>query len=395
MLIVLGAGNSLGVSWTPPAADATHGAATGFNLRSTPAGTSTWAVVAGVSSVYTLNGLTASTAYNVQIQAFNTAGTSGWSATTTLSTANLAPNTPAALSVAPANSSSLSVTWTAPASDGTHGAAVGYNLRYSLSGAGTWAVVTGVSSVYPLTGLTAQTAYDVQIQASNAAGTSGWSASATAATGTAATSPLPPNAPTIASVAAPPDGSAGKLVVTWPAPASDASHNAATGFDLRYGPAGAGTWTTVTGVTSPWTIAGVGGAASTDVEVRATNAAASPSAWSAIVTGLTWGATVTAGPWIAATTQVHGTGVAPNGGAQLVAAASPASVTGAAFAWSVSNTQVPSSGLIAAGADGQSNGWGQWFNTPASAGTYYLWMLAQGAGGITTGALVSGAITVT
>jgi hypothetical protein len=56
---------------------------------------------------------------------------------------------------------------------------------------------------------------------------------------------------------------------------------------------------------------------------------------------------------------------------------------------------VPTSGLNVAGADGQTNGWGLYFNTPATAGTYYLWLLAQGAGGITTGALVTSAITVT
>ncbi len=40
------------------------------------------------------------------------------------------------------------------------------------------------------------------------------------------------------------------------------------------------------------------------------------------------------------------------------------------------------------------NGYGQWFSTPAAAGTYYLWMLSQGAGGVTNGALVTSAIVV-
>ena len=34
------------------------------------------------------------------------------------------------------------------------------------------------------------------------------------------------------------------------------------------------------------------------------------------------------------------------------------------------------------------------FNAPATAGTYYLWMLAQGSAGSTIGALVTSAITV-
>jgi hypothetical protein len=102
---------------------------------------------------------------------------------------------------------------------------------------------------------------------------------------------------------------------------------------------------------------------------------------------------VVPGNWVAATSQVHNSPVAPNGGAQMTATAAPTAVTAAAFAWSASNTVTPTSGLIAAGADGQSNGWGQWFSAPAFAGTYYLWMLPQGAGG-TIGALVTSAITV-
>ena len=79
----------------------------------------------------------------------------------------------------------------------------------------------------------------------------------------------------------------------------------------------------------------------------------------------------------------------------MVATAAPTVVTGAAFAWSASQSTLPTSGLVAATGDGQTNGWGQYFTAPATAGTYYLWLLAQGAGGVTTGALVTSAITVT
>ena len=112
-------------------------------------------------------------------------------------------------------------------------------------------------------------------------------------------------------------------------------------------------------------------------------------------TARTWGATVAQGTWAAAATQVHGTSVAPNGGVQMTAVAAPTALTGGAFAWSASNTAVPTTGLITAPSDGQSNGYGQYFNAPATPGTYYLWLLAQGAGGTTTGALVTSAITVT
>jgi hypothetical protein len=196
-------------------------------------------------------------------------------------------------------------------------------------------------------------------------------------------------------VVPPPNGTAGELTVTWTSPATDGTHGTATGYNLRTSPSGAGTWTTVTGVASPYVFIGLAGGAAIDVEVQGTNAAASPGAWSAITTGTTWGATVVPGGWTAAASQVHGTNVAPNGGVQLVATPAPTVVTGAAFAWSSSPSAIPSTGLIAAAADGQTNGWGQYMSAPATAGTFYLWMLAQGTGGATIGALVTSAITVT
>ena len=206
--------------------------------------------------------------------------------------------------------------------------------------------------------------------------------------------PFAPNAPAITSVAPPPDGTNTKLKVAWTAPATDSTHGAATGFNVRSSPAGAGTWTIVTAVSSPYTLTGLTGAAAIDVEVQGTNAAASPGGWSAVTTGTAWGATVVPGNWVAGPSQVHNVSVAPSGGVQMTAAAAPTAVAGAAFAWSATNSSIPATGLIAAGADGQTNGWGQWFTAPPTAGTFYLWMLAQGAGGVTTGALVTSAITV-
>jgi len=387
-----GPGSDLTVTWTAPAIDSTHSAATGFNLQSSPSGAGTWTTVSGVTSPYTLSGLAAGVAIDVQIQGSNAGGTSAWSATSTLTTATAAPNTPGPASLAQGTGSNLTVTWTAPAIDSTHNAATGFNLRSSPSGAGTWTTVSGVTSPYTLSGLAAGAAIDVQLQSSNAGGTSAWSATSTLTTATAG--PYAPNAPAIASVAPPPDGTNSKLTVTWAAPAIDSTHGAATGYNLRSSPTGAGTWTTLSGVTSPYTLTGLAGATAIDIEVQATNAAASPGAWSAITTGTTWGVTIAPGSWTAAALQVHNTPVAPNTGVNMTVTPAPTAVTGAAFAWSATPSTIPTTGLIAATTDGQPNGWGQWFSAPATAGTFYLWMLAQGAGAVTTGALVTSAITV-
>jgi hypothetical protein len=388
-----GPAGGLSVTWMAPLIDGTHGAATGFNLRYALSGADVWTAVSGVSSPHTLLGLAVGTAFNVQIQSVNAAGVSGWSSTATLATAPAAPNAPGAPSLAQGSGSDLTVSWTMPPIDGMHSAATVYDLRWSPSGVGTWAVVTGVGSPYDLSGLPSNAAVDVEVQASNAAGISPWSATGTLTTGSGG--PFAPNAPAIASVAPCPDGTASKLAIIWTAPAVDSTHGAATGYNLRYSPTGAGTWTTVSGVSSPYVLGGLAGATAIDVEVQGTNAAATPGAWSATVTGTTWGATLAQGNWIPAASQVHNTSVTPNGGANMTATPAPTAVSGAAFAWAASASIVPTGGLVSAAANGQSNGWGAWFNAPATAGTYYLWMLAQGSGGATIGALVSAPITVT
>ena len=223
------------MTWTAPAVDGTHSAATGFNLRSSPSGAGTWTTVAGVTSPYSLSGLAAGAAIDVQLQSSNAAGTSAWSATSTLTTATAAPNAPGAASLAQGTGSDLTVTWTAPAVDSTHNAATGFNLRSSPSGAGTWTAVTGVTSPYNLSGLAAGAAIDVQLQSTNAAGPSAWSATSTLTT--RQPDRHAPNAPAIASVAPPADGTNTKLTVTWTRPATDGTHNAATGYNLRSSPA--------------------------------------------------------------------------------------------------------------------------------------------------------------
>jgi hypothetical protein len=82
-------------------------------------------------------------------------------------------------------------------------------------------------------------------------------------------------------------GIGSNLTVIWTAPAVDSTHGTATGYNVRSSPSGAGTWTTVSGVTNPYTLIGLVGAIAIDVEVQATNAAASPGAWSAVTTGKT------------------------------------------------------------------------------------------------------------
>jgi hypothetical protein len=389
-----GTGSNFTVTWNAPPIDSTHNAATGFNLRSSPSGANIWTTATGVTSPYTLSGLAAGAAIDVQVESLNSAGLSAWSATSTLTTMTAAPNAPGGVSLAQGTGSNLTVSWTAPATDSTHNAATGYNLRSSPSGASTWTTVTGVTSPYTLSGLASSVAIDVQVENTNAAGASAWSATSTLTTAVTA-GPYAPNSPTITSVAPPADGTTSKLSITWTAPAVDGTHGAATGYNLRTSPSGAGTWTTVTNVSSPYTLTGLAGATAIDVEVQATNAsAASPGPWSGITTGSTYASTITLANPPVATSIAHNSGTAPTVVSQAIVSGSPTTIQAQ---WATSGTIAPTTWQANGGAFLTYQA--TWYlaltaatNTPGSA---YIWVQALNSSSQVIGELVVGPYTIT
>jgi Fibronectin type III domain len=103
-VLAQGTGSDLMVTWTAPAVDPAHGAATGFALRHSAAGAETWTVVQAVSNPYELSDLPSAVAVEVQLQAANASGLSMWSATATLTTGvtSSLPTTSGPLSRTPA-----------------------------------------------------------------------------------------------------------------------------------------------------------------------------------------------------------------------------------------------------------------------------------------------------
>ena len=387
-----GPAGSLVVTWTNPGVDATHDAATGFNLQFSVSGAEAWTMVPGVASPYTLTALAVGTAYDVQLQSTNAAGVSTWSAISTLVNVTAAPNAPGSVSLANGSGSDLAVAWTAPAIDATHGAATGFNLQYSPAGAGNWTLVSGVSSPYDLSGLPGHAGIDVQLQGTNAAGNSVWSATSTLITGVAG--PQAPNAPVITSVVAPPDGTAGKLVVTWTAPTADSTHGAATGYNIRTSPSGANTWMMVTGVTSPYTLTGLTGGAAIDVEVQATNAATTAGAWSAATTVTPYSSTIALASPSTSTSIAHNTTTIPAPATQAVVSGSPTTIQAQ---WSTSATTVPTAWQASGGAYNTYQAvWYLALTTTTNApGSAYIWVQALNASNQVIGELVSGPYTIT
>ncbi|GAA1978618.1 hypothetical protein GCM10009817_18900 [Terrabacter lapilli] len=184
---------------------------------------------------FTDTGLTNGTTYYYTVAAINAVGTSPQSneASTTPQAAATAPSAPTGLSAGPGNAS-VSLTWTAPASNG--GSPVtGYAVYRGTSAGGEGARpvasnVTGTS--FTDTGLTNGTTYYYKVAAINAVGTSPQSNEASATPQTAATAP---SAPTGLS-AGPGNAS---VSLTWTAPASNGG-SPVTGYAVYRGTSAGG-----------------------------------------------------------------------------------------------------------------------------------------------------------
>ena len=116
-----------------------------------------------------------------------------------------APSTPT-VNATSNSSTSLDVSWSAPTNTGP--AITDYDWRWKLQTATTWTEKTDTTTTATsatITGLTASTAYHVQVRAKNAEGTSDWSSSGSGTTNT------PPNsAPTVANMIPDQTATAGK-----------------------------------------------------------------------------------------------------------------------------------------------------------------------------------------
>ena len=173
-----------------------------------------------------------------------------------------APDAPSAPTLT-AGETWIEASWTAPDDNGS--AITGYDVHYRETG-GNWtdASHTGTSTTKRITGLTADTAYQVRVRASNAEGAGDWSPAASARTDAAAEAPDAPSAPTL---------TAGEtwIEASWTAP--DDNGSAITGYDIHYRETG-GNWQDAnhTGTGTTKRIEGLSPDTAYQVRVRASNA---------------------------------------------------------------------------------------------------------------------------
>ena len=318
---------SLGVSWTAPTED-NGSAITDYDVQhracthtadltcagkgSDDTAWGTWTTLTGASdpgtsTTATIGGLTNGTAYQVQVQATNSVGDSSWSASATATPAKK-PDAPAAPTLTVKNEA-LGVSWTArrrttgrpsPTTMCSTGRAP-RAADLTCAGKGSDDTDLGLmdrpltgadrpptpSTSATVTGLTNDTAYQVQVRAGNSVGDSDWSASTSAI-------PVPqvPDAPAAAALTV----WNKSLRVSWTAPTANGA--AIDDYDMQYRACTAtpkscenkddddtawGTWTSHahTGTATTATISSLTNGTAYQVQVQAVNSVGD-SGWSAV-----------------------------------------------------------------------------------------------------------------
>lgn len=163
-------------SVTSSSATLNWGAATGavsYNVQYRIVGAGTWTSTTSTTNSKSLTGLASSTNYEWQVQTVCSSGSSAFSSTSTFSTSAPSCGVPAA-SAGSLTNTAATISW------GAVSGAVTYNLNWKLASAGTYTTVTGLTATsYQLTGLTACTAYNFQVQTVCATGSSAFSTAGT------------------------------------------------------------------------------------------------------------------------------------------------------------------------------------------------------------------------
>jgi len=273
------------------------------------------------------------------------------------------PGTPTGLNESSAGSSSVTLGWQAPSSGG---AVLNYSVQYRIAGTSDWTLVnksiSGTSTT--IAELTPSTAYDFAVAATNASGSGILSGVLTVTTAAA----MAPGQ--VVGVQAP-AASSTSISMTWTAPSSG---DPVQSYTLQYRPSGSSAWSgTIAGITTTsQTVTGLDPATSYDFEVFAINASGSSLA-SQVATFSTAAGSVTGITWNVGPT---GTYAAGSGSIGVNAHVAPASAS-IQFGFSTSATVVPSAWTQ--GTLVNSDLWGTYVPTPATAGSWFAW--AEGTDG--------------
>ena len=248
--------------------------ATSYNVQYRVVGATTWTTGTSATTSFNLSGLTASTNYEWQVQTVCASGSSAFTASTTFATSAVATcNAPTGMATSTITTTSATLGWAAASG------ATSYNVQYRVVGATTWTTGTSATTSFNLSGLTASTNYEWQVQTVCASGSSAFTASSTFTT-SAITCTVP-------------TGLVSASITATSATLSWAAVSGATGYTLQYKLSSASTWTTVSGITTTSSVvSGLSACSAYQYHVLSLCSAGS-SAYSTTSTFTTTGCTVT------------------------------------------------------------------------------------------------------
>lgn len=150
-----------------------------YNVRYRVTGSSTWSTTSSAVNSATITTLFPGTAYEFQVQAVCASGTGSFSATSAFTTLALPCSIPSGLTVSGIDTDIATLNWVAVSG------AVSYNVQYRIVGAASWLSLTATTNTLTLSGMTAGTNYEFQVQVVCASGTSAFSAPTSFTTDTA------------------------------------------------------------------------------------------------------------------------------------------------------------------------------------------------------------------
>ncbi len=238
--------------------------ATSYNLQYKTSNATAWTTLSVSTQSKTLTGLTSGTVYDYQVQTVCSSGSSAYSAVstfTTLTTASCA--VPSGLSSSALTTTGATLNWTA-----VNGAST-YNLQYKASTANTWNTISVAASSKVLTGLTAGTLYDYQVQTICSGGSSAYSVAATFTTS--------------ANTCGVSIGLNSSSITATDATLAWAAVSGASSYNLQYKISSAANWTTVSVTGTAKTLTGLTAATLYDYQVQAVCPSGS-SAYSTVAT---------------------------------------------------------------------------------------------------------------
>jgi hypothetical protein len=226
------------LAWTVPVNNG-GSALTDYKVETSRDGV-TWTMVPHVASTLlglTLSGLAPGTQYEVRVSAINVIGAGAYS-TITLTTLATAASAPLAVTASAVTSSSLTLSWLIPLSNG--GASItDYKVEVSSNGGVAWTSIPHTASnslSFNVTGLNRATSYRFRVSAVTSFG-----AGALSSVRTQSTLAVVPSAPGAVSVS---NVTSSSAVLAWTVPA-DNGGSALTNYKVETSRDGGTTWVTV------------------------------------------------------------------------------------------------------------------------------------------------------